>query len=303
MEKIAFIGLGTMGLPMVRNLAEAGLPLSVFDTSEAAVAAAVEQTGAAPLARAVDAADADVLILMLPNSSIVRRVLGDPGAAGSLTAGLRPGTLVVDMGSSAPEATASTAEALATRDVAVVDAPVSGGPRKATTGELTIMAGGSPEDYARALPILRTMGSSVTHTGPVGSAHALKALNNLLSAIGLVGALEVLTVGKKFGLDPHVMLGVINRSTGCNQATEVKIEPQVLDGGRNIGFSLPLTVKDITTALDLARSQDLTIPLSETCVAMCTDALNALRENGIENPDQSEIAVHLAQTTGVSLLP
>jgi 3-hydroxyisobutyrate dehydrogenase len=303
MDKIAFIGLGTMGLPMVRNLAKAGSALSVFDASEDAVSAAAEQSGATPLAQAVDAADADVLILMLPNSSIVRQVLGDPDVAGSLAAGLRPGTLIVDMGSSAPEATASTAEALAAKGVAVVDAPVSGGPRKATTGELTIMAGGSPEDYARALPSLRTMGSSVTHTGPVGSAHALKALNNLLSAIGLVGALEVLTVGKKFGLDPRVMLGVINRSTGRNQATEVKVEPQVLDGGYNVGFSLPLTVKDITTALDLAHSQDISVPLSETCVAMCKDALDALREAGIDNPDQSEIARHLAQTTGISLMP
>ncbi|MFC4004608.1 NAD(P)-dependent oxidoreductase [Prauserella oleivorans] len=303
MEKIAFIGLGTMGLPMVRNLAKSGAPLSVFDVNADALSAASSETGATPLSVSADAAEADVLILMLPDSTIVKAVLGDPDDPESLAGRLRPGTLVVDMGSSAPEATAALATSLSAKNVSMVDAPVSGGPRKAATGTLTIMAGGARDDYDRALPILRTMGESVTHVGPVGSAHALKALNNLLSAIGLVGALEVLTVGKKFGLSPHVMLGVINKSTGRNQATEVKIEPQVLDGGCNVGFSLPLTVKDITTALNLARSQNLDLPVAEACVQLCTTALEELRADGLGNPDQSEIARYLGQRTGVSLLP
>ncbi|WP_435121108.1 NAD(P)-dependent oxidoreductase [Amycolatopsis thermoflava] len=296
-DAVTFVGLGTMGQPMVRNLARS-VPVSVFDANPDAVQAAARNDGVTALAGLADGSGADVVILMLPSSAVVERVLGDPGDPGSFAGRLRPGTLVVDMGSSVPRVTQELATRLREREVAMVDAPVSGGPRKAATAELTIMAGGRAEDYERALPLLRAMGTSVTHVGPVGSAHALKALNNLLSAIGLVGALEVLTVGTKFGLDPRTMLDVINSSTGRNQSTEVKIGPEVLDGRFQVGFSLPLTVKDITTALDLSTSLGLSPEVSRACVRFCQAALAGLGE---ENPDQSEIARYLAKVTGVDL--
>ncbi|AFU01118.1 NAD(P)-dependent oxidoreductase [Nocardia brasiliensis] len=296
-DTVAFVGLGTMGQPMVRNLARS-VPVAVYDSNPDAVDAAAGDDHVTPLAGLGDGVGADVVILMLPDSSIVERVLGDPGDPASFAGRLRPGTLVIDMGSSAPRATRQLSAGLAQRAIALVDAPVSGGPRKAATAELTIMAGGRAEDYERALPLLRAMGASVTHVGAVGSAHALKALNNLLSAIGLVGALEVLTVGTKFGLDPRIMLDVINRSTGRNQSTEVKIGPEVLDGRFQVGFSLPLTVKDISTALDLATSLDLSPEVSQACVRFCQAALAGL---GAGNPDQSEMARYLADLTGVDL--
>lgn len=296
-DTVSFIGLGTMGQPMVRNLARS-VPVAVYDANADAITAAAQNDGVTALGQLADAADADVVILMLPNSTVVERVLGDPGDPSSLAGRLRAGALVVDMGSSAPPATQELAERLRKRQVGMVDAPVSGGPRKAGTAELTIMAGGSADDYERALPLLRAMGTSVTHVGAAGSAHALKALNNLLSAIGLVGALEVLTAGTKFGLDPRTMLDVINRSTGRNQSTEVKIGPEVLDGRFQVGFSLPLTVKDITTALDLSTSLGLSPEVSQACVRFCQAALAGL---GGDNPDQSEIARYLAKTTGVDL--
>ncbi|WP_328610622.1 NAD(P)-dependent oxidoreductase [Amycolatopsis sp. NBC_00345] len=296
-DAVTFIGLGTMGQPMVRNLARA-VPVAVHDADPAAIDAAARNEGVTALPSLLDGAAADVVILMLPNSAVVEQVLGDPGDPTGFAGRLRPGTLVVDMGSSAPRATQEWAGRLGERGVVMVDAPVSGGPRKAATAELTIMAGGAAEDYERALPLLRAMGTSVTRVGPAGSAHALKALNNLLSAIGLVGALEVLTTGAKFGLDPRVMLDVINRSTGRNQSTEVKIGPEVLDGRFQVGFSLPLTVKDITTALDLSASLGLAPEVSQACVRFCRAALADLGEG---NPDQSEIARYLAKVTGVEL--
>jgi 3-hydroxyisobutyrate dehydrogenase len=296
-DGVVFIGLGTMGRPMIRNLARS-VPVAAYDADPEALAAAARDDGVTALGSLAGGVGADVVILMLPDSTVVGRVLGDPADSASFAGRLRPGTLVVDMGSSAPQATQGLAERLRARGVAMVDAPVSGGPRKAATAELTIMAGGPAEDYARALPLLRAMGASVTHVGPVGSAHALKALNNLLSAIGLVGALEVLTAGAAFGLDPRTMLDVINRSTGRNQSTEVKIGPEVLDGRFQVGFSLPLTVKDITTALDLATSLGLSPEVSQACVRFCRSALAGLGE---DNPDQSEIARYLAKLTGVDL--
>lgn len=296
-DTVTFIGLGTMGQPMVANLARS-VPVAAYDVNPDAIGAAARNPGVTALTSPADGADADVVILMLPDSTVVERVLGDPGDPAGLAGLLRPGALLIDMGSSAPRATRRLATRLRERGVAMVDAPVSGGPRKAATAELTIMAGGEAEDYERALPLLRAMGTSVTHVGPAGSAHALKALNNLLSAIGLVGALEVLTVGAKFGLDPRIMLDVINSSTGRNQATEVKIGPEVLDGRFQVGFSLPLTVKDITTALELSSSMGLSPEVSRACVRFCQEALAGL---GDENPDQSEIARYLAELTGIEL--
>ncbi|MFH8471017.1 NAD(P)-dependent oxidoreductase [Streptomyces sp. NPDC017991] len=296
-DTVTFIGLGTMGQPMVRNLA-GSVSVAVYDADPEAIAVAARNDGVTALTSLNGGVGAAVVILMLPNSTVVERVLGDPEDPDSFAGRLRPGALVVDMGSSAPRATQQLAERLREREVGMVDAPVSGGPRKAATAELTIMAGGPVDDYERALPLLRAMGTSVTHVGATGSAHALKALNNLLSAIGLVGALEVLTAGTKFGLDPRIMLDVINRSTGRNQSTEVKIGPEVLDGRFQVGFSLPLTVKDITTALDLSTSLDLSPEVSQACVRFCQAALAGL--DG-ENPDQSEIARYMATTTGVDL--
>lgn len=296
-DAVTFIGLGTMGRPMVRNLARS-VPVAAYDADPEALAAAAGDDGVTALESLADGAGADVVILMLPDSAVVGRVLGDPADSASFAGRLRPGALVVDMGSSAPRATQGLAERLRERGVAMVDAPVSGGPRKAATAELTIMVGGPVEDYRRALPLLRAMGASVTHVGPAGSAHALKALNNLLSAIGLVGALEVLTAGAGFGLDPRTMLDVINASTGRNQSTEVKIGPEVLDGRFQVGFSLPLTVKDITTALDLATSLGLSPEVSRACVRFCQAALADLGEG---NPDQSEIARYLGKLTGIEL--
>ncbi|WP_020670134.1 NAD(P)-dependent oxidoreductase [Amycolatopsis nigrescens] len=296
-DTVTFIGLGTMGQPMVRNLARS-VPVAAHDADPAAIDTAARNERVTAVPSLLDGAGADIVILMLPNSTVVERVLGDPDDPGSFAGRLWPGTLVVDMGSSAPRATQELAERLGERGIAMMDAPVSGGPRKAATAELTIMAGGAAEDYERALPLLRAMGTSVTHVGPAGSAHALKALNNLLSAIGLVGALEVLTTGTKFGLDPRTMLEVINSSTGRNQSTEVKIGPEVLDGRFQVGFSLPLTVKDITTALDLSTSLGLAPEVSRACVRFCQAALADLGE---ENPDQSEIARYLAKVTGVDL--
>jgi 3-hydroxyisobutyrate dehydrogenase len=296
-ETATFIGLGTMGQPMARNLARV-VPVAAYDANPDAVAVAAQHECITALADPLDGVQADTVILMLPNSAVVARVLGDPDDPPSLAAQLRPGTLLIDMGSSVPQATKDLASQLGERGIAFVDAPVSGGQRKAATAELTIMAGGTREDFERARPMLQAMGSSVTHVGPAGSAHALKALNNLLSAIGLVGALEVLTVGARFGLDPRVMLGVINKSTGRNQATEVKIEPEVLDGRFDVGFSLALTVKDITTALELSESLGLTSEVSKACVRVCEAALESLKAT---NPDQSEIARYLASATGVNL--
>lgn len=297
MARVGFIGLGTMGAPMVARLVAAGYDMTVTDASAETVQRVAAHTGARPAVEG-DIAACDTVVLMLPNSDIVAAVLGKRDDPGSLASRLAPGALLVDMGSSRPDATRQHADDLAAGGVSLVDAPVSGGPRRAETGDLAIMVGTRIDaDWERVRPLLTALGSTVTRTGPVGSAHAVKALNNLLSVIGMVGALEILSVGTKFGVDPRVMLDVINHSTGRNHATEVKIGPQVLDRQWNVGFSLALTVKDITTALQLADAVGVATPVSDSAVEVARAALASYEGT---HADQSQIAQYLEYVNGVS---
>ncbi|MGO1768619.1 MAG: NAD(P)-dependent oxidoreductase [Microbacterium sp.] len=300
MTRIHVIGLGTMGSPMVARLVASGHEVSIGDADPDAVARASARTGAVAGSDASWRGEVDVLLLMLPNSDVVEAVLGSVDDPGSIAGGIAADAIVLDMSSSRPDSTLALARQLGSRGVALVDAPVSGGPVRASSGELAIMVGGaaSQDVRDRVLPVLESLGGSIAHTGETGSAHALKALNNLLSVIGLVGATEVLQVGAAYGLDPGVMLDVINHSTGRNHATEVKIGPQVLDRGWNVGFSLALTEKDITTAMGLAEAGSISAPVAASAIRVVRDALASF--DGLP-ADQTQIAQFLESRNGVSL--
>jgi 3-hydroxyisobutyrate dehydrogenase len=210
---------------------------------------------------------------------------------------LPAGALLVDMGSSRPASTVALAEKAQARGIDFVDAPVSGGVPRATSGELSIMVGGAESAVERALPLLNHLGTTVTRVGPVGAGHAMKALNNLLSAIGLVGASEVLAIGSKFGLAPDVMLDVLNGSTGGNHATKVKFSRYVLSRAFDSGFALDLMVKDLRTALELARDTKTPAPVSATCLEEWQAAGEHLRGGA----DHTEIAAYVEAQAGVEL--
>jgi 3-hydroxyisobutyrate dehydrogenase len=150
----------------------------------------------------------------------------------------------------------------------LVDAPVSGGVPRAKTGELAIMFGGSTELLERVRPVLACMGTSITPTGDVGSAHAMKALNNLVSAGGFLIGVEALLIGKRFGLDPAAMVDVLNSSTGMNNSTQKKFKQFVLSGKYNAGFGLDLMVKDLSIALGIGRDTNTPTPFSSLCREM-----------------------------------
>jgi 3-hydroxyisobutyrate dehydrogenase len=211
-------------------------------------------------------------VCLLPDADVVETVLS--GEAG-LLATLAPGSLILDMGSSDPRRTVEFAERAAAIGVDYADAPVSGGIRRARTGELTVMFGGKPDALERARPLLDAVATTVIHVGRVGSAHAMKALNNLLSAMNLAGSLEVMEVGKRFGIDPQTMLDTLNASTGQSNATLTKID-RVLDGSLDSGFALRLMLKDITTALEIARDADSPTPLGDVCIEIWSAAARTL---------------------------
>jgi 3-hydroxyisobutyrate dehydrogenase len=270
MTRIAFLGLGKMGLPMASRLVRAGHDVAGFDPVEAARTAFAEAGGKVASSAHEAAAGAGVLVTMLPDGEAVRTAL--LGVVDRLAAG----AIVVDMSSSAPLGTRDLAAELQKKGIAMIDAPVSGGVRRAVDGSLAIMAGGNPETVAKVRPLLEAIGKSIFLTGAIGSGHAMKALNNYVSAAGLVAACEALRIGTSFGLDPGLMTDILNVSTGRNNSTEVKLRPFVIPRNYASGFSLGLMAKDLKTADDLARALDVPARFSRVTAALWEEASDSL---------------------------
>lgn len=275
---VGLVGLGTMGAPMARRLASSGRELWLFDIDHARTAALAEELGAKAAGTLGELGSmCRIVITMLPNAEIVRQaVLGDHEAQG-LASGLKTGSLVIDMSSSYPLSTRALGADLSQRGVVLLDAPVSGGVRKADAGTLAIMLGGDDAhamDEAEA--VLKTMGT-VYRTGGLGSGHATKALNNYVSAAGLAAACEALIIGRAFGLDPACMVDVINASTGRNNSTENKLKPFVLSGDfAAAGFALDLMAKDVKAAADLSDELGRSLPGISQARSLWTEASRIL---------------------------
>jgi 3-hydroxyisobutyrate dehydrogenase len=156
--------------------------------------------------------------------------------------------------------------------VRFVDAPVSGGVKRAVNGTLAIMVGGDKAVIDDLRPILSLMGTSLFHAGPIGAGHAMKALNNYVSAVGLLAACEAVEVARRFGIEPETAVDALNSSTGKNNSTENKMKPFVISGAFNSGFSLGLMHKDLRTALALAEDCGVDVPLASHVVAVWGDA-------------------------------
>jgi 3-hydroxyisobutyrate dehydrogenase len=282
-KQIGFIGLGNMGFPMASRLVEAGYSLSVHDVKSDLQAAFLKGRNATGVHTPAEAAKhSDLVITMLPDGKAVSAVvLGAEGAAGMIDV-MAPGTILIDMSSAAPMGTKKLGRLLASREVQMVDAPVSGGVPKAKNGELAIIAGGRADVVERCRPIFEVLGSRIFHSGSLGSGHAVKALNNMCSAAGLIAAAEVLLVGQKFGVNPRVMNSILNASTGRNNTTENKMAQYVFSRSFSSGFSLDLMVKDLTTATDLAREMGIPALFSSTCRELWVAAQSRL-EKGVDH--------------------
>ena len=265
--KIAFIGLGLMGVPMAHNLLKAGYLVKGFDLNPNVAEKFSGITGFQLASSPTEAIQgSDVTILMLPDSSIIDAMLwganGKPGVAGNLKAA----SYLVDMSSSSPISSRENNQKLTALGIHFVDAPVSGGVKKAIDGSLAIIVGGQKSDFDVCLPLLEKMGKSIVYVGDAGAAHAVKALNNYVSAAGLIAASEALNAAQKFGLDPHIVNKVFNASTGRNNSTENKVENFMLNEAFNSGFSLALMRKDLQIALGFIESMSCYSSLAKQCV-------------------------------------
>ena len=286
---IGFVGLGNMGEPMVRRLVAAGYEVKAYDVAEQARARLAGTSGVALTKSPADVTDgADAVILMLPDSHVVEQVLLGDG----LLDRVAPPTVVADMSSSEPARTRALAERAASRGVTFVDAPVSGGVVGARAGSLTIMTGGPPDALASLAPVLGVLGDRIVHAGDIpGAGHAIKALNNLMSAAHLLASSEAMLAGQAFGLDPAVMLDIVNTSSGRSGSTQNKWPNYILPRTFDSGFSIAFMVKDMKIALQLAREVGVPAPLSRAAVQAWAGAAAAM-----PGADHTEIPRWLEQT-------
>lgn len=250
--KVAFIGVGNMGRPMAANAVKAGHEVMVFDANPEAAAAAASQIGAKALGALRDVAAADLIVTMLPDGHVVSAVaLGEGGIASVAPAG----TVVIDMSSSQPMVTRQTGAALAARGITLIDAPVSGGVARAASGTLTIMIGGNdPAAIAAAKGFLVCLGNKFFEVGKLGSGHAAKALNNAVAASNYAVLADAMTVGEGFGLDPGMLVDIVNVSTGQSFCSTVVMSQHVLPGTFDTGFAVGLLAKDVNIAVELGDS-------------------------------------------------
>jgi 3-hydroxyisobutyrate dehydrogenase len=258
---VGFIGVGNMGWPMAACLVRAGFTVHVNDSRREVANNFVQQVGgSAPDTLRGLAQASDVIVTMLPTSAIVEHVLS--GGDDNVFAGLRPGSILIEMSSGVPSATQRLAEQVAALGAVMIDGPVSGGVPRAKTGQLAIMVGGDAAAIDKAMPVLSAMGASVLRTGAVGSGQAMKALNNLVSTGGFLIGIEALLIGQRFGLDPGVMTDVLNAATGMNNSTQKKFRQYVLSRSFDAGFTMGLLAKDLSIALQVARETGTAAPLS-----------------------------------------
>ncbi len=290
MKRVGFIGIGNMGWPMAANLVARGFEVAVADTDAARVARFAAEAGGHAAADAAEAArGADAVVTILPTSRQVAAVAAIARPA------LREGALFIDMTSGQPGATRAIAADLAAAGVTMLDCPVSGGVARARSGELAIMAGGEAAALDAAEPVLRAMGTSIHRCGPIGAGQAMKALNNLVSAGGFLIGIEALLIGQKFGLDPALMVDVLNASTGMNNSTQKKFRQFVLSRRFDSGFSLELMVKDLSIALEVGRESGVPTPLSALCREMWAAAASALPP-GQDHTGVAKLSEQLAGT-------
>jgi 2-hydroxy-3-oxopropionate reductase len=289
--RVGFIGLGIMGKPMARNLLKAGFPLTVHNRSRAKIDELVKDGAAAAASPKEVASVADIIITMLPNSPDVELVaLG----AGGIREGAKAGQLLIDMSTINPIVSQKIAGELARVGVAMVDAPVSGGEKGAIDGTLSIMAGGTPEDFERALPAFNALGKTITHMGPLGAGGFTKLANQIIVAINLTAIGEALVFGTKAGVDPQKMVRALSGGLAGSKCLDQKSE-KILTGDFAPGFKVDLHFKDLNLIQDAARSVGAPIPIA----ALVEQLFAALRVRGRGGLDHSSIVTLFEDLAGI----
>jgi 2-hydroxy-3-oxopropionate reductase len=293
MTQIGFIGLGIMGKPMSRNLLRAGHSVVVYDLDPEFIAELVASGASRGESCADTAAQSEVIITMLPDGPDVENAVLGPGG---VIEGARSGSILVDMSSINPVVSRKLGVACAAKGIDFLDAPVSGGEPKAIDATLAIMAGGERGVFERVLPILQTMGSSVTLTGPVGAGNVTKLANQIMVACNIVAMGEALVLATRAGLDPEVVFEAVKGGLAGSNVLNAKA-PMVISRNFQPGFRIRLHEKDLHNALLAAESMKVSLPFTSLAHQM----LMALMNEGKGNLDHSAIITFIEQMAGVEI--
>lgn len=274
-HRVAVIGLGNMGAGMALSLQRAGFSVSGFDPSPAAREALAGKgiTLLDSLAELV--AQAQVIVLSLPTSEIIERVvLGEAGIA----AHVRQPTILLDTSTADPTSTRRIAEALASSALVLVDGPVSGGPKAAHGGNMTMLLGGDEAVLAHLSPVLDALTGKRVRVGEVGAGHSAKLLNNLLCGMHLLAAGEAMRIARGAGLEPEEILKGINAGSGRSGVTEVNYPTWILNDAFDSGFTMKLMRKDLRLAADLIARSGAGVPLAEEALRLWQTSLPAIAD-------------------------
>lgn len=255
-ERIGFVGLGMMGLPMAKNLVEAGYAVTVLDLNPETVEQALAFGASSTASGAEVAEQSDIIITMVPDSPDVEAAIAGPNG---ILEGIKPGSIVIDMSTISPETGKKMANLLEAKGANFVDAPVTGGVIGAETGSLSVLVGGNAEAFERALPVLNVLGGRVSHMGPVGSGHMTKIANQVLGAATLAGIAEAFVLAKKSGLDLQAFLDAAIHGAG-NSWTLENYGPKILAGDFSAGFMVKHIQKDLRLADEAAAKTGTAIP-------------------------------------------
>ncbi|MBB4000538.1 NAD(P)-dependent oxidoreductase [Aureimonas pseudogalii] len=266
--RVGFIGLGTMGREMARNLIEAGHALTVYDVDASAIAGLVGQGASAAGSVGEAAADVNIVITMLPDTPHVEEVVR---GSGGLLQTIPRGGLFVDMSTISADATRRLAADLASAGIAMLDAPVSGGPLGARNAALSIMVGGEDEAVARAHPYLEAMGTTISHVGIAGAGQTVKLCNQLVCGVNLQAICEALALGRACGVDLDQMRNVLLGGSASSWMLD-KLGPAMIAGDASAGFRIDLMLKDLRLVLEMAQSQAVPLPATSLVTTQYLDA-------------------------------
>ena len=281
MGQVGFVGLGIMGRPMARNLLRAGYELVVHNRSRGKVEGLAEE-GASVADNPKEVAEScETVITMLSDSPQVEEVLaGENG----VFEGVWEGALLVDMSTISPVVAKELAAEARERGASMLDAPVSGGEPGAEAGTLSIMVGGSVEDFDRAKPLFDVMGETVVHVGESGTGQVVKACNQIVVALTIEAVSEALVLGSKAGVDPAKVIEVLSGGMAGNKVMEVRGE-KFLKHEFDPGFKIELHRKDLGIALAAGREYGVPLPVA----AVVDQVLEALVAKGLGGKDHSAI--------------
>ena len=287
MEKIGFIGLGNMGMPMAQNLISNGIKVKGFDVSEEVLKQALKNKIEVCSDTLQASKEIDVLITMLPNGEAVSSVFNSE----SLLENIDPSILIIECSTINPKTSKKLSLKASSLDLEMIDAPVSGGVKGAEEAGLTFMVGGSVENVEKAKPILSMMGKNIFHAGDSGSGQIAKLCNNMLLAIHMSGTAEAISMGVKSGLDPSVLSEIMSKSSGGNWSLDkynpypgVMIESPASKDYQG-GFLNKLMIKDLNLAKELAQDSKTETPMGDSA----RNLYDELIEQGLEDLDFSSV--------------